>query len=52
MNGAALALDRAEADDRAEFRNAVLAGLARTARAIPAKFLYDASGSALLAKPV
>jgi L-histidine Nalpha-methyltransferase len=47
MNGAALVLDRAEADDRAEFRDAVLAGFARTPRAIPAKFLYDASGSAL-----
>jgi dimethylhistidine N-methyltransferase len=47
MNGLALVLDRAEADDRAEFREAVLAGLARTPRAIPAKFLYDARGSAL-----
>ena len=36
MNGPALALDRAEADDRAEFREAVLAGLALTPRAIPA----------------
>jgi dimethylhistidine N-methyltransferase len=47
MNGSALILDRAEADDRAEFREAVLAGLTRTPRAIPAKFLYDAAGSAL-----
>src|SRR5260370_6584728 len=47
MNGLALVLDRAEADGRAEFREAVLAGLARTPRAIPAKFLYDARGSAL-----
>ena len=47
MNGSVLALDRAELDDRAEFREAVLAGLARTPRAIPAKFLYDARGSAL-----
>ena len=47
MNGPALVLDRAEADDRAEFRQAVLAGLAHTPRAIPAKFLYDARGSAL-----
>src|SRR5260370_11823073 len=47
MNGLALVLERAEADDRAEFREAVLAGLARTPRAIPAKFLYDARGSAL-----
>ena len=30
-----------------EFRDAVLAGLAGTPRAIPAKFLYDARGSAL-----
>jgi Uncharacterized conserved protein len=47
MNGPALVLERAEADDRAEFRQAVLDGLARTPRAIPAKFLYDARGSAL-----
>ena len=47
MNGPALVLERAEADDRAEFREAVLAGLTRTPRAIPAKFLYDARGSAL-----
>jgi len=47
MNGPALVLERSEADDRAEFREAVLAGLARTPRAIPAKFLYDARGSAL-----
>ena len=47
MNGSALVLERSEADDRAEFREAVLAGLARTPRAIPAKFLYDARGSAL-----
>jgi uncharacterized SAM-dependent methyltransferase len=47
MNNLALTLDRAEADDRAEFKDAVLAGLARTPRAIPAKFLYDARGSAL-----
>jgi dimethylhistidine N-methyltransferase len=47
MNGPALVLERAEADDRAEFRQAVLTGFARTPRAIPAKFLYDARGSAL-----
>lgn len=47
MNGSLLALDRAELDDRAEFNDAVLAGLQRTERAIPAKFLYDARGSAL-----
>jgi dimethylhistidine N-methyltransferase len=47
MNGPALVLERSEADDRAEFREAVLTGLARASRAIPAKFLYDARGSAL-----
>ena len=47
MNGSPLVIDRAEQDDRAEFKDAVLAGLAGTPRAIPAKFLYDARGSAL-----
>lgn len=47
MNGSPLVLDRAEQDDRAEFKTAVLDGLRRTPRAIPAKFLYDARGSAL-----
>src|SRR3982074_3424437 len=47
MTGPALVLERSEADDRAEFREAVLAGLARTPRAIPAQFLYDARGAAL-----
>jgi dimethylhistidine N-methyltransferase len=47
MNGSPLLLDRAELDDRSEFREAVLAGLATKPRAIPAKFLYDARGSAL-----
>ena len=47
MNGSPLLLDRAELDDRAEFRDAVLAGLSEKPRAIPAKFLYDARGSAL-----
>ncbi len=47
MNGSPLLLDRAELDDRSEFRDAVLAGLKQRPRAIPAKFLYDARGSAL-----
>lgn len=47
MNGSPLVLDRAELDDRAEFREAVLSGLSTVPRAIPAKFLYDARGSAL-----
>lgn len=47
MNGSPLVLDRADLDDRAEFKDAVLSGLERTPRAIPAKFLYDARGSAL-----
>jgi dimethylhistidine N-methyltransferase len=47
MNGSPLLLDRAELDDRSEFRDAVLAGLEQKPRAIPAKFLYDARGSAL-----
>ncbi len=47
MNGSVLALDFAETADREEFRRAVLAGLSRAPRAIPAKFLYDARGSAL-----
>jgi hypothetical protein len=47
MNGSPLLLDRAELDDRSEFREAVLSGLAGRPRAIPAKFLYDARGSAL-----
>jgi dimethylhistidine N-methyltransferase len=47
MNGSMLILERAEAGDRAEFRDAVLAGLARKPCAIPAKFLYDARGSEL-----
>jgi dimethylhistidine N-methyltransferase len=47
MNGSAVALDRVEADDRAEFEEAVLAGLSRTPRAISPKFLYDARGSLL-----
>ncbi|MGQ0580692.1 MAG: L-histidine N(alpha)-methyltransferase [Reyranella sp.] len=47
MNVSLLAQDRIELSDRAEFRDAVLAGLSRTPRAIPAKFLYDARGSEL-----
>lgn len=47
MNGSPLVLDRAELDDRSEFRDAVLAGLERRPRTIPAKFLYDERGSAL-----
>jgi dimethylhistidine N-methyltransferase len=47
MNVSLLVPDRAEASDREEFRDAVLAGLALKPRAIPAKFLYDARGSEL-----
>ncbi len=47
MNVSLLASERVEFNDRAEFRDAVLAGLARSPRAIPAKFLYDARGSEL-----
>jgi dimethylhistidine N-methyltransferase len=47
MNGFVLDLDRVQATDREQFRRAVLAGLSRRPRAIPAKFLYDAHGSAL-----
>lgn len=47
MNGEVLTLKVAETADREEFRQAVLGGLARSPRAIPAKFLYDARGSAL-----
>src|SRR5215475_12916641 len=47
MNGSVLAFDQAETADREEFRRAVLAGLSKRPRAIPAKFLYDARGSAL-----
>ncbi len=36
-----------EAGDREAFREAVLAGLSRSPRAIPARFLYDARGSEL-----
>jgi dimethylhistidine N-methyltransferase len=47
MNSSALVLERVDAGDRAEFERAVLAGLSHVPRAIPAKFLYDADGSAL-----
>jgi dimethylhistidine N-methyltransferase len=47
MNGPVLNLQVAETADREEFRRAVLDGLSRHPRAIPAKFLYDARGSAL-----
>jgi len=47
MNGSMLALDHVETSDRDEFSRAVLDGLAKKPRAIPAKFLYDARGSAL-----
>jgi dimethylhistidine N-methyltransferase len=47
MNGMLLTLDVPETADREEFRSAALAGLSRQPRAIPARFLYDARGSAL-----
>jgi dimethylhistidine N-methyltransferase len=47
MSGSVLAIEIAESADREEFRRAVLVGLSRSPRAIPAKFLYDARGSAL-----
>jgi dimethylhistidine N-methyltransferase len=47
MNGMLLTLDAPDTADREEFRNAVLDGLSRRPRAIPARFLYDARGSAL-----
>jgi dimethylhistidine N-methyltransferase len=47
MNGMLLTLDAPETADREEFRDAVLDGLSRKPRAIPARFLYDAQGSAL-----
>ncbi|MBN9538601.1 MAG: L-histidine N(alpha)-methyltransferase [Alphaproteobacteria bacterium] len=40
-------LDAADVADREQFRNAVLAGLGTRPKAIPARFLYDARGSAL-----
>jgi len=47
MNGFVLELDRVATTDREDFRRAVLTGLSSSPRAIPAKFLYDARGSAL-----
>jgi len=47
MNGSVLTLDFAGTAELQEFRRAVLAGLSGTPRSIPAKFLYDARGSAL-----
>jgi dimethylhistidine N-methyltransferase len=47
MNGSVLPLDYAETADREEFRRAVVVGLSATPRAVPARFLYDARGSAL-----
>lgn len=47
MNVPLLAIDDGEVADREEFRRAVLAGFSSSLRAIPAKFLYDARGSAL-----
>ena len=47
MNGSMLSLEFAETADREDFHRAVLAGLSARPRAIPAKFLYDARGSAL-----
>jgi dimethylhistidine N-methyltransferase len=47
MNAPLLDLDRVETTDLLEFRRAVLAGLSCQPKSIPAKFLYDARGSAL-----
>lgn len=47
MNVPLLAIQDGEVADREDFRQAVLAGLGSEPRAIPAKFLYDARGSAL-----
>lgn len=47
MNVPLLAIGDGEVADREDFRRAVLAGLGSSPRAIPAKFLYDARGSAL-----
>src|SRR5471032_548363 len=47
MNGMLLTLDAPETADREEFRSAVLEGLSHRPRSIPARFLYDARGSAL-----
>lgn len=47
MNLPIASLERVGTDDREDFRSAVLAGLGSVPRAIPARFLYDARGSAL-----
>lgn len=47
MNVPLLAIDDGAVADRDDFHRAVLSGLGRSPRAIPAKFLYDARGSAL-----
>src|SRR5476649_282327 len=47
MNGMLLTVDAPETADREEFRGAVLEGLSHRPRFIPARFLYDARGSAL-----
>ncbi|HQS16747.1 L-histidine N(alpha)-methyltransferase [Reyranella sp.] len=47
MNVPLLAIAEGERADRDAFRRDVLAGLAGSPRAIPAKYLYDARGSAL-----
>jgi len=47
MNVSLLAIEHGDAADREDFRRAVLAGLGSSPRAVPAKFLYDARGSAL-----
>jgi dimethylhistidine N-methyltransferase len=47
MNLPIASLERVGTADREGFRSAVLAGLASAPRAIPARFLYDARGSAL-----
>ena len=47
MNVPLLAIQQGDVADREDFRRAVLTGLDASPRAIPAKFLYDARGSAL-----
>ena len=47
MNEPLLAIQDGDVADREDFRGDVLAGLGNSPRAIPAKFLYDARGSAL-----
>lgn len=47
MNVPLLAIDDGDVADREDFRRAVVSGLSGSPRAIPAKFLYDARGSAL-----